>query len=136
MDSAEAAIHERWKATGFDSLLPEEQGYIAAWWLAMEVSNGGFSQYFYNSSGDSALLALQALEQSGAEETRSLLSKALCVFNQVGGYVASREERFKALKRLPTMSFDALDSQFYDGEETFMSNVLSRAVRARAQVGV
>ena len=136
MDSTEAAIHSRWKSIGFDALLPEEQGYVAVWWFAIEVNNGGFDQYFHNNSGDSALLALDALEQSGAKETSSLLSKALCAFEPVGGYVAGRKKRIKLLGELPADHFDTLDSQFYAGQEAFMSKVLSRVTQAKAHAEV
>jgi len=131
MDSTETALHTRWKSNGFDALLPEEQGYVAVWCFAVEINNGGFHQYFHNNTGDSALQALNALEQSGAKETSSILSKALSAFEPVGGYVADREKRIELLKKLPDSFFDTLDNEFYDGQETFMSNVLCRVKQAQ-----
>lgn len=136
MDSTEALVHHRWKSVGFDALLPEEQGYIAVWWLAMEVNNGGFDQYFRNSSGDAALLALDTLGQSEANETRSLLANALSTFEPVGGYAADREERLYLLKKLPANAFDNLDSQFYEGQEPFMSKVLSLVAKLHTHANV
>ncbi|WCE05981.1 DUF4375 domain-containing protein [Pseudoxanthomonas sp. JBR18] len=136
MDRTEALVHDRWKQHGFESLLPEEQGYVAVWWFAMEVNNGGFDQYFRNNSGDAARLALDMLHQSEARETHSLLRAALLVFEQVGGYRADREARNSRLDKLPANAFDDLESQFYDGQEHFMSKVLSVVAQAHIRANV
>jgi len=96
----------------------------------------GFDQYFRNSSGDAALLALDTLGQSEANETRSLLANALSTFEPVGGYAADREERFYLLKKLPANAFDNLDSQFYEGQEPFMSKVLSLVAKLHTHANV
>jgi hypothetical protein len=48
-----------WKNWGSISLQPREQEAIALYWLFGDVMNGGFHQYFFNSSGDMAPLAVQ-----------------------------------------------------------------------------
>ena len=48
-------LERRWEA-GFDELWPEEQQALALWWLISETMNGGLDQFFWNSSGDQALL--------------------------------------------------------------------------------
>ena len=83
--------------------------------LAGEVINGGFHQYFSNSSGDHAREALQALAEVGAVETARLLDSAMGAFT--GGRVPTdRLERSNELDaadgRQPGF-FDGLDTQFY-----------------------
>jgi hypothetical protein len=40
--------------------------FTAIWKVEAEVNNGGFSQYFWNSSNESAHFVVQALEMIGA----------------------------------------------------------------------
>ena len=61
-------VHDRWRQLGFEKLLPEEQDYILIWRLVAEVSNGTFTQYFSNETGDHAPQALDGLKKCGATE--------------------------------------------------------------------
>ena len=50
--------------------------FSAIWALESEVNNGGFSQYFLNSSAESASFVVQALEIIGAPKTASICNRA------------------------------------------------------------
>lgn len=54
----------------------QEQAIYCIWWLEGEVNNGGFHQYFLNSSGDLYAETLSALEAIGANKTKALLERA------------------------------------------------------------
>ncbi|MEQ9488551.1 MAG: DUF4375 domain-containing protein, partial [Alphaproteobacteria bacterium] len=54
-------LESRWRDIGFDGLDPVEREAIALYWLEAEVMNGGFEQYFSNSSGDSVAEAIRGL---------------------------------------------------------------------------
>jgi len=54
----------------------EEKAYFAVCLLEGEVYNGGFDQYFSNSSGDHYNLALHGLEAMGATHSADLLKEA------------------------------------------------------------
>ncbi|HYV66844.1 MAG TPA: DUF4375 domain-containing protein, partial [Myxococcales bacterium] len=49
-----------------------------------EVFNGGFDQYFFNSSGDRAREALAGLELIGAKRTASVVRRAVGLFGPMG----------------------------------------------------
>ena len=57
-----------WKAP-FEQLSQAEQTFRLVWELEGEVNNGGFEQHFFNSSGDIARLAPDALREIGAAAT-------------------------------------------------------------------
>ncbi len=59
--------------------------------LEMEVNNGGFEQYFDNSSGDHVPETVGALRAIGADWAAELLEKALAPFGD--SYPADRDER-------------------------------------------
>jgi hypothetical protein len=117
-------LESRWGALGFENLLPIEMNYVHAWWLCVEVDTGGFEQYFSNSSGDNALLALSALQIIGAHNAQEILANALRLFDIVGGYKVDRKERCVCLKALPDNSLRDLSFQFYDLKEDIRSLAL------------
>ncbi len=51
--------------------------FSAIWNLESEVNNGGFSQYFLNSSAESAPVVVQALETIGAAATAMICGRAI-----------------------------------------------------------
>ena len=117
LEQTREVVKGRWDTLGFDGLLECERGWIAVWWLKVETENGGLHQYFLNSSGDGALLALEALERLEQTETHRILSDALACFGPVGGFSPVREERLKKLNQLPDNVFEALTKAFYDRSE-------------------
>lgn len=51
--------------------------FSAIWALESEVNNGGFSQYFLNSSSESAGFVVEALESIGAPKTAKICKRAI-----------------------------------------------------------
>jgi Domain of unknown function (DUF4375) len=51
--------------------------FSAIWEVEAEVNNGGFSQYFLNSSAESASFVVAALEEIGAPKTASICQRAI-----------------------------------------------------------
>ncbi len=58
--------------------------FSAIWALESEVNNGGFSQYFLNSSAESASFVVEALETVGAPDTAAICRRAIAVAFPVG----------------------------------------------------
>jgi len=54
----------------------------ATWLLDAEVNNGGFNQFFWNSSGQFAPEALEGLRQIGAKKHEELLQRAIRIHNE------------------------------------------------------
>ncbi|PTB97205.1 hypothetical protein C9994_03915 [Marivirga lumbricoides] len=91
-----------------------------SWCLEAEINNGGFIQYFYNSTGELAYLALEGLEQLGAVEHANLLRRALVLLelnedtfeklrseNLITSFVEARQE----------VDFSSFDEEFYELEK-------------------
>jgi Domain of unknown function (DUF4375) len=51
--------------------------FSAIWSVESEVNNGGFSQYFANSSAETASFVVEALETIGATKAASICSRAI-----------------------------------------------------------
>jgi hypothetical protein len=63
------------KRSFVDQSLPQKV-FTAIWEVEAEVNNGGFSQYFLNSSAESAAFVGQALETIGASKTADICRRA------------------------------------------------------------
>ena len=78
------------------------------------VNNGGFDQYFFNSTGDEVSLLLQALETVDAKAVIPIVLRACGKFP--GGMPpADRKARMTMLVEPigPKMDFDAEDDEYY-----------------------
>lgn len=83
--------------------------------MEAEVSNDGFSQYFYNSSGNHSYEAVWAFTGIGALKTAEICQKALAAFGRA--LPADKEERLEILDELESDELneilEACDNMFY-----------------------
>ena len=119
-----AGFRERlWAALGEGELtdLPVPQRrYLAVQMLDGEVNNGGFSQYFFNSSSRYWRDAQVGLDMMGFKERAELLRDATSRFGPAGP-AEDRDERQQQLARLARKNedeFDDLDDRYYKCEES------------------
>ena len=73
-------VFARHEAVGFMALTEAEQTVYCLDALEREVNNGGFDQFFFNSSGDTAMETVTPLERLGANQTAGLVRRAVGVF--------------------------------------------------------
>lgn len=88
----------------------------AIWTLEADVNNGGFDQYYLNSSGDHAWYAPRALEAVGAATIASIVTEANAVFG-ADGPPADRDARLEALEALEPEArqrWGELDERFFE----------------------
>jgi hypothetical protein len=94
-----------------DLATPGQEALYAIWWTQAEIDNGGFHQYFYNSTGILSPEALEGYRLIGAGKFAELHVRATKLFKK-GVPLESRERR-KAVERLPKEPFDELSDEFY-----------------------
>jgi hypothetical protein len=100
----------------FESLSEPYRVLLGIWDLEAEVNNGGFDQYFFNSSGDHAWFAPAALDAVGAHHTAALMRNANALFGS-SGPPRDRNQRQGALGRMRVAAenpFERLDQAFYE----------------------
>ena len=87
--------------------------------LEMEVNNGGFSQFFYNSSGNFSNELVGAFTAIGANATAAICQKAISAFGR--DIPVDRDEREEMLDELENDEIDEIleecDSAFCDYED-------------------
>jgi len=90
--------------------------------LEREVNNGGFYQYFLNSSGSFAYETINSLLSIGANRTAIKLQRAIDLFP--GVVPKDRVERQKALEKMgdsATEMWEELDQEFFVYEDDLNS---------------
>jgi uncharacterized protein DUF4375 len=65
--------------SAFEELSLPEQALIGTWELANEVYNGGFMQYFHNSSRDRAKPMIAVLREIDAHRAAAILEAAMAI---------------------------------------------------------
>lgn len=102
-----------------DKLSDCERVFYITQTCEMEVNNGGFSQFFYNSSGDFSNELVQSFQDIGAVKTAEICQKALGAFERE--LPVDRMEREELLDELMSDEveriLDECDTAFYRYEE-------------------
>jgi hypothetical protein len=128
-------------AQQFAELEPEVGNLLAAHWCQSEVCNGGFHQFFSNSTGVLAPEALAGFQALGLREWASLLREAMNSFGAT--YPRDREQRQRLLsqpvkgkRREEWDPFSSLDDRFYEylrlGESVWEKSADAYAARPAA----
>lgn len=99
----------------FERLSPAQRSFYLNQCLEREVNNGGFEQFFGNSSGAHAHETIASLQEIGAKHTAGLLIEAIAEFP--GSIVpkddAARAELIEALTAHSSGNWNALDQEFF-----------------------
>lgn len=100
----------------FDSLSHSEKVLHHIYWLESEVNNGGFDQFFANSSGDYALETPSALDEIGAHHTANLVKRAMDLFpnGSPSRNGKQRAEQLSSMDEAIRAEFSELDSEFFE----------------------
>lgn len=109
---AYAVVMGLFERLGTAGLSARQRNYLTLRWLDMEVRNGGFAQYFFNSSGDLAGRAAAAAEAVGAAEAANVIRRAVALFGSHGPD-PDRDTRMSQLSVIERAALAELDSQYY-----------------------
>ena len=123
MRKHEAYPYECWSDSGYDPTQSEfsrdVQLLAAMDYGKSDIDNGGFHQFFYNSTGVFAPEMVEWCERAGLDDVAALIRKAMATLTD-GEYPRSREGRARALARFPALGareqwdpFYQLDDEFY-----------------------
>jgi hypothetical protein len=105
-------------------LTKEETVALAIQAVDREVNNGGFSQFFYNSSVEFAPIIVESLKEIGCPITAELANKAINYLNVDVLEPEIIEEALDPDDEVLEGKLNDLDSLFYDGEEDLSGKLL------------
>ena len=119
--------------SGFAGLSEQERQYFAVACLSGEVYNGGFDQFFSNSSGGLYEYAIRGLSSMGAAQSLELLLKAKQVLFDTADVPEDSAARWQLLESRKSDSqdshLDQLDKMFWKDPDGL--GALSRAFAKR-----
>lgn len=87
--------------------------------LEREINNGGFNQYFINSSGDFAHETINALKLISADKTANILQEAIDQFPNKK-VPKDRDERIEIVEQIEEKAdeiWEELDGRFFEYQE-------------------
>lgn len=102
-----------------DKLSKEQKLFYYNQCLEREINNGGFNQYFFNSSGDFAHQTVHSLRTIGASKTADILQKAIDQFPEknVPQDRTKRQEKLEQIEEKANPVWEELDERFFAYED-------------------
>ena len=114
---------------GMESLTQEERYIYVVDGMLTEVNNGGFGQFFFNSTGELAYDLLPALKAIGSIQFKAIASKAVDIFGEIPSL--DEDSRYSHLGKITENDelqiWDECDDEFYDCEEEIESMAIAYA---------
>jgi hypothetical protein len=96
----------------FQSSPEVARNLCAVWWLTNEVENGGFPQFFFNSSGVLGPEAVEAFRAIEMPKTADAVARAVGLFGN--DYPRSASEREAKMESFDDDTLEALDEEFLE----------------------
>jgi Domain of unknown function (DUF4375) len=110
------------------SLSPGFQVFYSTWLVEAEVMNGGFNQYFWNSSSEFADMTPSALKEIGDTVAAEMMQKAIATANAE----AAQTKKFKSIATLQAFSDSYKHTKLNDFDQPFSKRAeLFPALRLR-----
>lgn len=120
----------------FDELTWAEKVFRVVWGTIGELDNGGFDQFFFNSSGDTAGFAPEAFSAIGATQVAEIIRAANSLFPAVVPARDLKERRLQldALDEQKRLNLQRLEKQFYDAAGGLQSQLYRFVISHKAQI--
>ena len=115
-----------WDTQGWQALTTVEQHVLAVQVLDGEVRNGGFAQYFFNSSGNNWPSALAGLEAIGATKHLALLQTICDQFpdSKPSTDHDARQDQLASIVRRHEDPFSEQDSAWYKIKDEYLQKLI------------
>ncbi|TQV70795.1 DUF4375 domain-containing protein [Exilibacterium tricleocarpae] len=129
LSNLSAIIMYKEQSHGLESLSQEERYIYAVDGMLTEVNNGGFYQFFFNSTGELSYDLVPALEVIGSTLFKTIALKAVKIFGEIPSL--DEDSRYSHLDSITENDelqlWDKCDSEFYDCGEEIESMALAYA---------
>ena len=108
-------VGEQFTIEKIEKLSLGKQAIFSIWMLQAEVNNGGFNQFYYNSTGQFANMAKDGLELIGALKYAKLVEQSNSTFSTIKDELATNEKNSAEgfSKSYQGNPLNKLDDQFY-----------------------
>lgn len=117
-----------------DKLNSSQQTFLYVENLEREINNGGFNQFYFNSSGDFSQESVIALLEIGADKTAEIVKKANSEFKK--GIVpkdrTERQNELELIEQKAEENWNKCDSEFYKYQDNLTELLIAFVIKNRA----
>jgi hypothetical protein len=117
IQALEMAIQQKSERVGVDDLTEEEIIVLALEALEREVNNGGYSQFFVNSSREYTPIIVHALLRAGCPKTAEITKSAIAAAGFQGLASMALAEALNAYSGADNQELDECDQLYYRAGE-------------------
>ena len=132
----EQAINQKAEREGLQSLATEERIVLAVEALEREVNNGGYEQFFVNSSREFAPKIVGALQRIGCKKTANITQKAIEALgisdlssDAIGVIISTADDKRRA-------KLNRCDDSYFKGTEPIAERLFAFIKANRACIGL
>ncbi len=131
----EASLQRKEEVKGPNSLSDEERVILAIEALEREVNNGGYSQFFYNSSNEYARIIVDSLNKIGCNKVAGITKRAIDAL-QIKGDIntESIEEAMDSDNEELDKELSLCDDEYYDAGEDIEGNLFDYIKKNRNKI--
>ena len=118
-----------------EKLNPSQKTFLFVENLEREINNGGFNQFYFNSSGDFSQETVNALLEIGAEKTAEIVKKANSEFKD-GTVPKDRTERQNELDLIEEKAdenWNKCDSEFYKYQDNLTELLIAFVIKNKTE---
>ena len=132
----EQAVDQKAEREGSDSLSDVEKIILAVEALEREVNNGGFSQFFINSSREYAPMIVEALLRIGCKETAALAREAVEALHLPSLTDQAINAAMQEDDEVRDKELSRIDRLYFDGNEPIAQRLFDFIKANRAAVKI
>ncbi|WP_159090614.1 DMP19 family protein [Aquimarina aquimarini] len=118
-----------------EKLNPVQQTFLFVENLEYEINNGGFNQFYFNSSGAFSQETSNALLEIGAKKTAEIIKKANSEFKN--GMVPKdrneRQNKLAQIKEKAEENWNKCDSEFYEYQDDLTELLIAFVIKNKTE---
>jgi len=118
-----------------EKLNPSQRTFLFVENLEREINNGGFNQFYFNSSGDFSQETVNALLEIGAKKTAEIVKKANSEFKN-GTVPKDRIERQNELELIEEKAeenWNKCDLEFYEYQDNLTELLIAFVIKNKSE---
>jgi len=118
-----------------ENLNPSQRTFLFVENLEREINNGGFNQFYFNSSGDFSQETQNALFEIGANKTAEIIKRANSEFKN-GIVPKNRNERqnqLEVIEEKAEENWNKCDSEFYKYPDNLTELLLAFVIKNKSE---
>ena len=118
-----------------EKLNPSQRTFFIVENLEREINNGGFNQFFFNSSGDFSQETVNALLEIGAKKTANIVKKANSEFKNgiVPKDQTERQNELEQIQEKAEENWNKYDSEFYEYQDNLTELLIAFVIKNKTE---